>query len=490
MHFTPDQYIVGIYLIVMLIAGLIAGRGIKTMRDYAVADKSYRGTVVTIALLATLFGGSSTLGFSQRLHADGIIILITIIGFVFSYLFVAHYIAPNMSRFKNMISVGDIMGDMYGHYGKIITGFSGFLFCTGLVAAQTLAMGYLLNGAFGIALIPAIVVSSSVIVIYSSFGGIRSVTMTDIIQFGILIVAIPLMAHMAIHHVGGFSKLITMVPAEKFIIWGHPKFWQYIVILIIWSAFPSMLLGPPSIQRMLMAKDTGVIKRMYQIGAVLEISFQGMVALLGLTAIALFPEIESGLALPTIMNEILPEIVKGIAIAGILAVIMSSADSFLNSGAILLVHDVIKPLAGDRKIPELKLAKVATFVIGIFAIFAAVFTQNIIGLGVYAIALWGPIVTIPMIFGIMGYKSCERAFVISAIVSIALYVLSMIFLPEDGKFFAPLFGVVGNAISFFMLSYKYKVAAQGNTKALNIKKRIIDIWKKINSICILSVELA
>jgi len=205
-NFTFDQYIVGIYLIVMLIAGLLAGRGIKTMRDYAVADKSYKGTVVTITLLATLFGGSSTLGFSERLHADGLIMLITIFGFVFSYLFVAQYIAPNMYKFKDMISVGDMMGEMYGRYGKIITGLAGFLFCTGIVAAQTLAMGYLLNGAFGISLITALVISSSVIVIYASFGGIKSVTITDIIQFVILIVAIPLMAHMAIHHVVVFQN--------------------------------------------------------------------------------------------------------------------------------------------------------------------------------------------------------------------------------------------------------------------------------------------
>lgn len=50
-----NLYIVGGFLLLNLIIGLWAGRGVKDIRDYALANKSYSVSIITITFLATYF---------------------------------------------------------------------------------------------------------------------------------------------------------------------------------------------------------------------------------------------------------------------------------------------------------------------------------------------------------------------------------------------------------------------------------------------------
>src|SRR5690606_35693241 len=66
---------------------------------------------------------------------------------------------------------------------------------------------------------------------------------------------------------------------------------------------------------------------------------------IGLIAYLLNPSLDTAnAAIPFVMGEVLPIGIKGLVVAGIISVSMSSADSFLNSAAVCLTHDVVKPL--------------------------------------------------------------------------------------------------------------------------------------------------
>ena len=52
-YFTIDYLIVGGFLLLTLLIGLLAGRRIKDTREYALANRMYGTGVLTITFLAT-----------------------------------------------------------------------------------------------------------------------------------------------------------------------------------------------------------------------------------------------------------------------------------------------------------------------------------------------------------------------------------------------------------------------------------------------------
>ena len=91
MHYLSIDYlIVGAFLLLTLLIGLFAGRGIKDIRDYAIANKMYGMGVLTITFLATYLGGSNTISMQQYILSYGLVAglatLGSAIGFISQYL--------------------------------------------------------------------------------------------------------------------------------------------------------------------------------------------------------------------------------------------------------------------------------------------------------------------------------------------------------------------------------------------------------------------
>ena len=82
------------------------------------------------------------------------------------------------------------------------------LFCVGAFGVQILAMGAILQTATGISLIPAALIASIVTLAYTWSGGILAVTLTDAVQYVIIVIGVTLCGYLAIDHLGGFDAMI------------------------------------------------------------------------------------------------------------------------------------------------------------------------------------------------------------------------------------------------------------------------------------------
>ena len=448
---TLDHWIVYLSLLFTLGVGLYVGSGIKDINNYAIADRAYSDFVLTLTLIATLEGGTSTIGVVTNICSDGIIMTAVSLGVVISYLLTGLLIAPKIAFFEGSITMGEVMGRLYGAKASIITGMVGFLFCILIVASQTLALGYVCESLLGIEKDIAIWIGGCMMIIYASLGGIKSVAITDVIQFSLLIVVVPLIAKVGVNHVGGFSKLWDKIPAEKLKIFGHEKFTYYFVLFLIWTICPVFSLSPPSMQRMLMARDKQQASRMFIITGIFVIPFQFIVTVIGFSVLVSYPAINANTALPHMVNELFSIGTKGWTVAGLLAVIMSTADSYLNSGGLLLSHDVVKPMLDKSKvvINELQLVKLTTLILGIGAIFIGLLSENLVELIFYASSLFGSTVMIPFVAGILGVKTDAKSFFIAFFVTLVTFILSVLLLKEKLQYLALLFAIIANGVTFF-----------------------------------------
>lgn len=456
MHIT-DLLIILSYLLLTLAVGVYQGRNLKSMKDYAIADRKYSTPIMVCTLMATLIGGENTIGIAEKVFSEGIIYILMCAAFPLSTLIISRTAAGQIGRFDGCYSVGDIMATNFGDFGKVLTGFMGAALSLGYVAAQIGSTGFLLGYFFQIPYGVGVGIGTGLIIIYTMVGGIRSVTITDVIQLLALLVTLPIICNFGLQHFGGYTALLEHIPADKLTL--SPQTISYSHYASLFLIFCIPFLDPAVIQRMLMAKDTSQIKKSLTLTAMLEIPFYMTIGLIALIALAYAPNINANNVFPFLIDEILPIGFKGLVVTGLLAVIMSTADSYLNVAGVTFVHDFLKPLMSKPldKDKELRLTKIFTLVIGLIAIFIALKMQSIMELILSFVGIWGPVIVVPLYATLYGCKADKKTFIASITTGLSIYVLWYVFgLESTLKLDSLIPSLVANSAVFFTLAKRKK----------------------------------
>jgi Na+/proline symporter len=452
-YFTIDYLIVYAFLAITLIIGFRAGRGIKNIREYAIANKMYGTITLTLTFLATNIGGASILDGTSDLFANGFISVIPELGVTFTLLFIAFFIAKKIVHFDNCLTVGDVMANLYGKPSKFITGILGLFYSIAMVSMELLGLGIAFQLLVGLNPTIGIILGSLVLTIYAGHGGIKSVAITDVFQFLILIIVFPIIASIALKYAGGLKNLFASLPPKTFVVFNHEQFSYYLTLFLVWSVFPVGITSPPIFQRLLMAKEPKQIRNQYLIVAAFHPAFQLLVMFLGFAALVLYPNIDPNHVFPHIVQELLPIGFKGLAIAGLLAVIMSTADSYLHAAGLVLAHDIIKPICDktNTKINELKIAQYGTLFIGIAATIIALKSTSMLSLSFAAVRFTGPLLMFPLIFGICGLKTDQQTFYIASGITLLTFIIATYCLPIPHKHLGVVISIIVNGLTLVIV---------------------------------------
>ncbi len=122
----------------------------------------------------------------------------------------------------------------------------------------------------------------------STIGGIRSVTATDIIQFAMIVIAIPMIDNIGLIEIARYKMLIDKIPIEKLdptLISKETLILGIIVFFIKCIPFEM----PAMIQRLLMARNTKQIQNSMRIVAMIDFPFMLITSTLGLVLLVLYP---------------------------------------------------------------------------------------------------------------------------------------------------------------------------------------------------------
>ncbi len=414
-----DVVVVAVYLAIVLALGIWAGRKHKTFEQYAVAGRSFGALVIFATMSASFIGGGFSTGNAEKVFLFGIASVVVLWGFSFKEILVALFIAPRMDRFPNAVSVGDIMATAYGKVGRIVTGLAALFLCTGIVGAQVGAMGLVFEVFFGIDRVWGICIGCGIVVLYTTFGGMSAVVATDIVQFFILAVGMPLVVVFGVSYVGGIDALVAAVPADHLEIPGGHYTWLGLVGLFLVFAFGETLV-PPYVQRLCIGRTAREAARGTLYAGIFSIPFFAVTGVIGVIALAITPDLQSGLALPYVVQTVMPPVLKGLVVAAVISIVMSSADSFLNSASIAFINDIVSPLRAEP-LPSrqaLSLAMLVTFIVGSLSVIFALAIESIIDILIYAYTYWAPVVLVPLIAAIYGVRKGTAAFVAAAVAGV------------------------------------------------------------------------
>jgi Na+/proline symporter len=451
-YFGIDYLIVYAFLIITLIIGFRSGKNIKDVQDYVLANRTFGKWAILLCCLATAKGGGAVIGAAAKSYSEGIIDGVTLASSMLMYVLMGIYVLPKIANFKDCLTLGDLAGTFYGEKSKIITGILGGITTICRAGMELIMLGVFCESLFEIQASICIVIGGALLAIYSAYGGIRSVTATDIFHFLILLIVIPMLAYIVVNAAGGIEHIFTSLPTEKLQIVGHKKSGHYLAWFIIWSLLPlNVPSNPATMQRFLMAKNGRDLMEQRMLASAFNPVFRLTVMLIGVGGFILYPSIEAKNIVPHVIQNLLPTGMKGIAIIGLLAVMMSTINAYLHAVGFTIVHDVIKPIC-DRKrwnFNELSWMRWATLLISFLAIAVGVFNKDIYRVVLVPLGFSGPLLMFPIFSGILGLKTDQQSFYASFVVTIIAFGLSEWFLPHDQHYWTILITTFANGITFF-----------------------------------------
>jgi sodium/proline symporter len=228
-----------------------------------------------------------------------------------------------------------------------VLGWIVLIFLSTYAAAQLTASSKAMHVLFDWDLNTGTLLGFVVIVVYCFSGGFRASVWTDVAQSIVMMVAMIILAYIALTEVGGIGGLYnTLKASDPDLVYWLPQL-QYAPLLYIFGWFVGGIgiTGQPHIMVRFMAVNS---EQNAQRSLAWYFSFYCLFFfvswLVGLAARALLPEVSSfdaELALPTIAESLLPQILVGIILAGLFAAAISTADSLVLSASAALSRDIL-----------------------------------------------------------------------------------------------------------------------------------------------------
>lgn len=405
-----DHLIILVYLSIVLYMGY-ASRKLGSFREFAVSHGNYGWLAIFCTLSASFIGGGFSTGNAAKVFSSGLAYPLALMGFSLQIMLVACFVAPRMHRFPGAISVGDLMEPAYGRRARVITGIFSMLICAGILGAQIGAMGAIFKVFLGIPPLLGILIGAGIVFFYSTLGGMAAVVRTDILQFWLIILGIPLVFIFGVAEVGGWAAFVAGIPASHLEIIGEQRSLLSFLSLFLVFMFGETLV-PPYLQRLLLGRSASDTAKGNFWSAVVSVPFFLIAGAIGLVALQLDPGLQANLALPEVVRRVMPVGLAGLIIAGVLSIVMSSADSFLNASSVALVQDVTRPL---RRTPlderqALNIARLGNLLTGVLALLFALLIPNVLDILVAAYDYWAPSILVPLMAVLMGWRTTPAAF--------------------------------------------------------------------------------
>lgn len=416
-----DAIIFIVFLIFNFTLGLFSSRGIKNIKEYAVGNRNFSVLTISATLIATFIGGEDFFGHLSEVYMHGLYYMWALILGYFLLIFInGNFLVPRMGEFSKCLSLADSMGSLYGKYVRSITAVLACFSSAGMVAVQLQISGSLVEYLFNVPTIWGIIIGGFIITLYSSFGGIKSVTLTDVLQLFTICVVIPVLIICVYNAVEAPFDIVEAVKNHELFNYkevfdfSRPKSLKYLIIFLF-IAIPGM--GAPEVQRIIMSKSPLHARRSYLITSVIcpliACAFSFLAVVLMIT--------KPGMAQNDVAKHIIFDYsftgLKGLTLVGIMAMVMSTADSYVNATSVMMTHDLGSAFNFKFK-NELLVSRLTSGVVGLIAMYLASKEGTILDLLMLSSTFNMPVITVPFIMAILGFRTTTRVVLIGMLAAV------------------------------------------------------------------------
>ena len=373
-----DWVVIGLYF--LLIFGAAAyvtwrervGRGSST--DYFLAGRNTGWFIVGASLFASNIGSEHLVGLAGTGAASGVAvaqfeILASFILLLLGWVFASFYLRSGIYTMPEFLERRYSSGARWylaivSIFGYVVTKISVTIAAGGIVFEALMGIDFW-TGAL------IVVIATG---IYTIFGGLRAVLVTDTLQMFVLIGGSIAVLFAGLSAVGGWDAMMEAAGPGVMSVWrpaSDPDFpWTGILfgapILGVWYWCTDQFI----VQRTLAARNLTEARRGTIFAAFLKLLPLFIFVIPGVLAAILAEQgrLELGIpdqALPVLIGTLLPAGIRGLVVAGLLAALMSSLSSVFNSTSTLITWDVYRklhPTATEKRLVMVGMASTAVLV--------------------------------------------------------------------------------------------------------------------------------
>lgn len=419
---TMDLVIIALYLLIMLGVGVWFVKRIRNTDDYYVAGRTLGPVVLAATVCATIIGGSAMMGRAGIAYTTGFKAIATALPYMIG-MFIFSGISGRIQQVGETYNIESIPGLFEYRFGKaakcILSAMVAFSMM-GTVAAQVTATATiikLLGGQVGISYEMGALIATVIFIIYTAASGLFGVVYTDVVQFFMLIIFVYLMIPVSsLNYLGGFGNFWQNLDKSYLVPQINGEILGDIVTYLVFT-----LAGAEMWQRAFAAKNKKAAKKGMFWGTFVYAITIVLLFIMGLAAQQILPNVvgEFGTAdavIPALAIKILPPGLTGLALAGILSVMMSTADSYLLVSVQTVVHDLGKtarPNMSEKQ--EILFSRIASVVLALGALLIALYIKSAYDVLMFAWAFYAAAAGLPALAALY-WKKATKAGILSGMI--------------------------------------------------------------------------
>jgi sodium/proline symporter len=404
------------------------------------AERSVGSFVNGVALFATLISTGSFLGFVGLSYRLGWSLTTMAMGTGASLGFILNMLLSGgamrrYSELKGKFAMSGFFADRYNVPTALAATLVVVVLYPFYIIAELIGAGLALQFLFGMHFSYAVVITGVVLGGYVLLGGMLSVTWNDfmqgILKFGVIVG----LSLLAIYHFGAAPMFDKARVANPFFLLLNPRVspWTYMGLSLGVGAF--IMSSPHLVMRLFAAKNAATARKGLALTAFLIFVFH-VVGYLGVAgaALTIAPKLARiDQVVFVTMDALFPPILKGLAIAGIMAAAMSTTSGMLLAIGAEFSSNIYKRFL-DRdatQLQSLRVGKIVIVVVIVLTTVTAMFQTQSIGV-IVALTLEGvaSAFVIPLVLGLWwkrangvgGFLGVVGGFVSFAIVHFAFHV--------------------------------------------------------------------
>jgi SSS family solute:Na+ symporter len=314
--------------------------------SYFVADRSLTTFWGFIGLASLTTGGSTTIVLAAFVYTHGLSGMWLDLAGALGLLALGLFLARRVRR-EGAVTLPEIVGRYYGAGARraaaILVLVSEIVWFALLIEGTALV----LTSALGLDPVLATVGSTAVFVLYTSLGGQFAVVRTDLLQYGLMVLGIPILGlACALARAPRFDALpsdLLRFPTSSTLSASD------VLALVVLIGLPH-LVGSDVYAKLLSCRDEATARRSALLAAASKVVFGAAVAVIALAARAALPPGPPGSTLPRAVLAFVPAPLASLVLVCLVATLQSSADIVLLSAAAVTARDLAPPLLG-RPLP-------------------------------------------------------------------------------------------------------------------------------------------
>ncbi len=450
---TPQIVFLAAYLIGLIALGLWIGRRVETSGAFFVAGRRLGPVLIFATVLAANIGAGSTVGAAGLGYRDGLAAWWWVGSAGIGTLLLAFWVGPKIWRLAkehDLHTVGDFLELRYGRSVRAVIAVLLWLGTLAILAGQLIAFAWILDVVAGVPKLTGCLIGGAVMTAYFAAGGLLSSAWVNLVQLAVLMVGLPAALAWALSDAGGWSAVAAAAPASAgdYLDFGQGGLsgWHYMVLLV-----PAFIISPGLLQKVYGARDEQAIRLGLGLSGIVLLIFAVVPPALGMIAQVHDPSLDHHeLALPWLLNHVLPPALGSLGLAAVLSAELSSADAILFMLSTSLSKDLYKrfwrPEATDVQV--LRVSRWAAVAGGSLGVLLAIVLPSVIG----SLAVFYSLLSVSLFVPVVAGLHSRRAGVPEALAAIGAGVTALVAArlapPLPGVWTPNTVGLIVSAVAF------------------------------------------